>query len=173
MRDKGEQLRSGLGGLLPDLRRFARSLTRREQDADDLVQTAIERALNRAHQWQSDRNLRNWMLGIVRNAWIDEVRARSRRHLVALDDAPEIPDAWATDRTDLLAVQQCLGRLPQEQRVAIALVLVEGLTYREAADLLGVPVGTLTSRLARGRAALAAMLEPSEPRCEADNEADR
>jgi RNA polymerase sigma-70 factor, ECF subfamily len=161
MEQAGGQLDRELADLLPQLRRFARALTRHAQDADDLVQSALERALRNADQWQRDRSLRNWMLGIIKNAWIDEVRARGRRHLVSLDETVELPDPMAAVKIDLLAVQQCLERLPDDQRVAIALVLVEGLSYKEAAAVLEIPIGTLTSRLARGRAVLVSMLEPT------------
>ena len=146
--------------LLPRLRRFARNLARNPHDADDVVQIAVERALTRLDQWRSDARLDSWMFKIVRNAWIDELRSRGRRDKVFL--AAEAGENVGTDsmarETDLLAVQSAMARLPQEQREAVGLVLVEGLPYREAADVLDVPIGTLTSRLARGREALQAML---------------
>jgi RNA polymerase sigma-70 factor, ECF subfamily len=146
--------------LLPRLRRFARNLARNPHDADDVVQIAVERALTRLDQWRSDARLDSWMFKIVRNAWIDELRSRGRRDKVFL--AAEAGEHIGTDsmarETDLLAVQSAMARLPQEQREAVSLVLVEGLPYREAADVLDVPIGTLTSRLARGREALQAML---------------
>ena len=146
--------------LLPRLRRFARNLASNPHDADDVVQIAVERALTRLDQWRSDARLDSWMFKIVRNAWIDELRSRGRRDKVFL--AAEAGENVGTDsmawETDLLAVQSAMTRLPQEQREAVGLVLVEGLPYREAADVLDVPIGTLTSRLARGREALQAML---------------
>jgi RNA polymerase sigma-70 factor, ECF subfamily len=146
--------------LLPRLRRFARNLARNPHDADDVVQIAVERALTRLDQWRSDARLDSWMFKIVRNAWIDELRSRGRRDKVFL--AAEAGENVGTDsmarETDLLAVQSAMARLPQEQREAVGLVLVEGLPYREAADVLDVPIGTLTSRLARGREALQTML---------------
>ena len=146
--------------LLPRLRRFARTLARNPHDADDVVQIAVERALTRLDQWRSDARLDSWMFKIVRNAWIDELRSRGRRDKLFL--AAEAGENVGTDsmarETDLLAVQSAMARLPQEQREAVGLVLVEGLPYREAADVLDVPIGTLTSRLARGREALQAML---------------
>jgi RNA polymerase sigma-70 factor (ECF subfamily) len=146
--------------LLPRLRRFARNLARNPHDADDVVQIAVERALTRLDQWRGDARLDSWMFKIVRNAWIDELRSRGRRDKVFL--AAEAGENVGTDsmarETDLLAVQSAMARLPQEQREAVGLVLVEGLPYREAADVLDVPIGTLTSRLARGREALQAML---------------
>jgi RNA polymerase sigma-70 factor (ECF subfamily) len=146
--------------LLPRLRRFARNLTRNPHDADDVVQIAVERALTRLDQWRSDARLDSWMFKIVRNAWIDELRARGRRDKVFL--AEEAGDNIGTDsmarETELLSVQSAMARLPEDQREAVSLVLVEGLPYREAAEVLDVPIGTLTSRLARGREALQALL---------------
>jgi RNA polymerase sigma-70 factor (ECF subfamily) len=146
--------------LLPRLRRFARNLTRNPHDADDVVQIAVERALTRLDQWRSGARLDSWMFKIVRNAWIDELRSRGRRSKVFL--AAEAGENIGTDsmarETELLSVQSAMARLPEEQREAVSLVLVEGLPYREAAEVLDVPIGTLTSRLARGREALQAML---------------
>jgi len=146
--------------LLPRLRRFARNLTRNPHDADDVVQIAVERALARLHQWRSDARLDSWMFKIVRNAWIDELRSRTRRERIFL--AAEAGENVGTDSlaraTELLSVHSAMARLPEEQREAVSLVLVEGLPYKEAAEVLDVPIGTLTSRLARGREALQAML---------------
>jgi RNA polymerase sigma-70 factor (ECF subfamily) len=100
------------------------------------------------------------MFGILRNAWIVEARTRGRRSQVFAPEAlgENVGDATSETHTDVLSVQDAMARLPDEQRVAIGLVLVEGLSYKEAAEIMGVPVGTLTSRLARGREALQAML---------------
>jgi len=151
-------LRDGLGALLPRLRRFARALTGNVHDADDLVQATLERALARASQWRPEQRLDAWVYAILRNAWIDEQRARGRRGRVFAPEDAGTSVGVAVDPTGALALQDALRRLPGEQREAIALVLVEGLSYREAADALDVPIGTLTSRLARGRGALQAML---------------
>ena len=126
-----EEIGEGIVALLPRLRRFARSLSRNQHDADDLTQVVVERALRNQAQFHAGANLAAWMFGIMKNVWIDNWRAHGRRG--------EVP-------------------LPEEQRLAVALVLVEGLSYKEAAEVLEVPIGTVTSRLARGRAALAAAL---------------
>jgi RNA polymerase sigma-70 factor (ECF subfamily) len=149
--------------LLPRLRRFARALTRNPHDADDLVQVALERALARAHQLRPDAALAAWVFGILRHAWIDELRARARRERVF---APEesglhVGDAGQGAQAERLAVQDAMARLPQDQCLAVALVLIEGLSYKEAAHVMDVPIGTLTSRLARAREALQAMLGES------------
>ncbi len=153
-------LREQIIGLLPRLRRFARTLARNPHDADDIVQIAIERALARSDQLRAGARVSSWMFGIVRNAWIDEVRARGRQ---AKMFAPEelgvnVGDASMGAHDDMLSVQDALERLPDDQRLAIGLVLVEGLSYKEAAQIMDVPIGTLTSRLARGRDALQEML---------------
>ena len=155
-----EQLREQIVDLLPRLRRFARTLARDPHDADDLVQIAVERALVRSGQLREDGRLSSWMFGILRNAWIDETRTRGRRNqLFAPEEAGEnVGDASSASHAEALSVQDAMARLPDEQRMAVGLVLVEGLSYKEAAEIMGVPVGTLTSRLARGREALQGML---------------
>lgn len=147
--------------LLPRLRRFARALTRDAASADDLLSTALERALKARAQWQAGTRLDAWMYRIIRNGWIDEVRRRGRHRVH--EALPEAAEAVGVDplpaleaRMNAAAVAAAILALPDEQREAVALVLVEGLSYREAADALDVPVGTLTSRLGRGRAALLA-----------------
>jgi RNA polymerase sigma-70 factor (ECF subfamily) len=157
-----DDVRTQLAGLLPRLRRFARVITRNVADADDLVQVALEKALTRADQWRPGSRMDSWMFGIMKNAWIDEVRARRRRERV---HAPEeagatVGDRSAAARDIAMSVQAAMARLPEDQRMAIALVLVEGLSYKDAAESLGIPMGTLTSRLARGREALQAVLGP-------------
>ncbi len=150
--------------LLPRLRRFARSLARDAADADDLTQAALERALKSRSQWQRGTRMDAWMMKIMRNCWIDEVRSRARRarafapETAGLSAAPVVPSE-AERAAEADGVDRAMNLLPAEQREAIALVLVEGLSYREASDLLDIPIGTLTSRLTRGRRALARTLE--------------
>lgn len=149
--------------LLPRLRRFARALTRNPHDADDLVQVALERALARAHQLRPDAALAAWVFGILRHAWIDELRARARSERVFApeESGQNVGDAGQGAQAERLSVQDAMARLPQDQRLAVALVLIEGLSYKEAAHAMDVPIGTLTSRLARAREALQAMLGES------------
>jgi RNA polymerase sigma-70 factor, ECF subfamily len=146
--------------LLPRLRRFARNLTRNPHDADDIVQIAVERALVRSDQWRSDARLDSWMFKIVRNAWIDELRSLGRRDKIFLsEEAGEHVGVESMEtQAVLLSVQAAMARLPEDQRLAVSLVLVEGLPYKEAAEVLEIPIGTLTSRLARGREALQTLL---------------
>lgn len=156
-----DALREDIVQLVPRLRRFARTITRDPHDADDLAQVTIERALARCEQLRPDSRLESWMFGIMRNAWIDEVRSRVRRDRVFAPEEAGVNVGGEHDPANVLAVQSAMQRLPEEQRMAVSLVLVEGLSYKEAAEVMEVPIGTLTSRLARGREALAALL--SEP----------
>lgn len=151
----------GICELLPRLRRFARAIAGHPADADDLLQVAIERALRHAEQWRPQTPLQHWLFGIIRNAWIDEVRAQRRRRQIFVDAAEgeQVGDSPLERQQEWIAVQAAMARLPDEQRWAIALVLIEGLAYKDAAALLEIPIGTLTSRLARGREALQALLE--------------
>ena len=154
--DLGEQIVA----LLPRLRRFARTLTRSMQDADDLVQISVERALSRADQLRADSPLAAWMFGILRNAWIDEARARTRRNRVLVPEelGENVADPAGHQHAETISVEGAMASLPAEQREVIGLVLIEGLSYKEAAEVMNIPVGTVTSRLARGRDALQAML---------------
>jgi RNA polymerase sigma-70 factor (ECF subfamily) len=155
-----EEIGERIVGLLPRLRRFARSLSRNQHDADDLVQSAVERAWRHIDQLKPGANLASWMFGIMKNAWIDNRRSRARRGEVALpEDSGDHPAVNPSDlNANLWSISEAMDKLPEEQRLAVALVLVEGLSYKEAAQLLDIPMGTLTSRLARGRTALAAAL---------------
>ena len=163
MTRESEKIRSEIVAALPRLRRFARALTGQPADADDIVQIAVERALTRLDQFVPGTRLESWLMTIVRNAWIDEARARQRRAKVFADaelgeQVGDGGEAAAQAKLEVNEVYAAMQSLPDEQREAIALVCVEGLAYREASEVLGVPIGTLTSRLARGREALQRML---------------
>jgi RNA polymerase sigma factor (sigma-70 family) len=160
MSDSHAQLQHGIMELLPRLRRFARTMTRHHADADDLVQLSVERAITRLDQWNPQLRLDGWMFKIMKNAWIDEVRSRGRgREIFAPEEAGAlVGDTSSDQQLHAMAVQQAMSELPDEQRLAVSLVLVEGLPYKEAAAVLDIPIGTLTSRLARGREALQRLL---------------
>ncbi|BDT59300.1 DNA-directed RNA polymerase sigma-70 factor [Massilia varians] len=149
-------LASEIASLLPRMRRFARSLTYHREDADDLVQIAMERALGRSEQYTPGTRLDSWIFRIIKNAWIDELRSRARRdELFAPEEAGEqVGDDFAQAHQQRLAIQKAVSLLSAEHRLVVGLVLVDGLGYKEAADVLEIPVGTLTSRLARAREAL-------------------
>jgi RNA polymerase sigma factor (sigma-70 family) len=163
MNSVAEGLRHEIVALLPRLRRFGRGITRHREDADDLVQMAVERALARWDQWQPGTRVDSWMFRIMQNAWIDELRSRQRQHqiLVAQAEGEEVASAASDAQIDALAVRKAMAQLGDDQRSVVALVLVEGLSYKEAAQVLDVPIGTLTSRLARARVTLQEILEPN------------
>ena len=156
-----QNIQEQIVALLPRLRRFARNLTRNPHDADDAVQIAVERALSRLDQWHRDARLDSWLFKILRNAWIDEVRSRGRgaKIFMAEEHGEHVGEASMDREIDRWTAETALMRLPEDQRLAVSLVLVEGMSYKDAADVLEVPIGTLTSRLARGREALQDMLK--------------
>ena len=149
--------------LLPRLRRFARGLSRNAADADDLTQLTIERALRSRDQWQPGTRLDAWAYRIMRNLWIDTARSRARKDKVEAppeeaESVGEDPRSAIDASIDLHRVMQAMERLPDEQREVVVLILIEGFGYREAAELLGLPIGTVSSRLVRGRTALLALV---------------
>ena len=160
MVDSSQNVRSEIAALLPRLRRFGRTLARHREDADDLVQIAVERALTRTEQWAPGTRLDSWMFRIMQNAWIDEVRARERRAQTFVPEEQGDAVGVVTNdvrfdaQLDALAVRRAVAQLSDDQRAVVGLVLVEGFAYQEAAEVLQIPVGTLTSRLARAREAL-------------------
>jgi RNA polymerase sigma-70 factor (ECF subfamily) len=144
-------------GLLGALRRYARSLTRDEAQADDLVQDTLVRAYERRSSFQSDGNLRGWLLSILHNTFIDGRRrhaAETRRVEQLAAFAETTAPADQESRVRLQQIQAAFMRLPDEQRAALHLIAIEGLAYQEAANVLGIPIGTLMSRLGRARATL-------------------
>lgn len=162
MTDPHLTLKAEIAALLPRLRRFARTLTNAQRDdADDLVQLAVEKALTRLHQWQPGTRVDSWMFRIMQNAWIDEIRSRQRRDETPLEHealealGPADPGRLA----EQLALRRAIAQLGDEQRAVVGLVLVEGLSYAEAAEVLALPIGTVTSRLARARDTLQSLLD--------------
>jgi len=151
-----------IGVYIPHLRRYARALTGEVARADDLVQDTLERAWIKFHLWQPTMDLRPWLFTIMHNIFVNQVRANSRR-----DQATRPEDETATlearenqtDMLDLDALVACLDRLPVEQREVLLLVSLEDLSYTEVAQILGIPVGTVTSRLARARSRLRMLLD--------------
>lgn len=155
-----DDFQTGLVELLPRLRRFARVLRTRDADAQDLVQQTIERALAAQSKFRPGTRLDSWTFTIMRRIAIDEGRSILRwSRVVSSEDegtasAPDVAQPNEDLRADALAVRDAIHALPPEQRHAVALVLIEGLSYAEAAQVLGVPAGTLTSRLVRARQSL-------------------
>jgi RNA polymerase sigma-70 factor, ECF subfamily len=160
MRDEFEP---DLIAALPKLRRFALSLCRRGDVADDLVQTTVEKALAGRASWDPATRLDPWLFRILRNAWIDlSRRSLTRGTEIDVADAPEAAtvdgDRVTEARLMLRETEAALATLPDEQREVILLVCFEELSYAETAEVLGIPKGTVMSRLARGRIALAERL---------------
>jgi RNA polymerase sigma-70 factor (ECF subfamily) len=157
------RFRHDLAALLPRVRRFALALTGAVADADDLTQAALERALVRQRQFTPGTRLDSWVFRIAQNLWIDQMRSRrSRGTHVELDEAAGAFAAhkdeheMAADRIDIV---RTIATLPEEQRVVVGLVLVEGWSYQEAADMLETPIGTVMSRLSRARERIKAALD--------------
>lgn len=151
-----ESLRTAIIAALPRLRRFCRGLAGNAEDGDDLMQSTVERALANADRFEAGTRLDSWMFRIAQNLRIDAARKAARRgQVVTLEAVAERPGEdgrrMVEDRSDLAAAQRALQAIPEDQRSAFLLVVVEGLSYREAADVLAVPVGTIMSRLARAR----------------------
>lgn len=158
-----DEFADALGAMLPRLRRFAYALSRHPADADDLAALAVERALRSRSQFTPGTRLDSWLFRITRNLWIDEARSRQRR--AAWEAPPEAGELQGFDgaveierSAELAKVMRAMSELPDEQREVLALIMIEGLGYREAAELLGQPIGTVSSRLVRGRNALLAAL---------------
>ncbi len=156
-----ESVHAQLVALLPRLRRFARGLAGTADQADDLVQAACERALSRIQQWTPGTRLDSWMFRIVQTIWLDERRAAKVRSGEGTIEAENAGVELSVDGTrDMEAhvtfdtVRRAMSKLPEEQRAVLMLVCVEGQTYKEAAETLSIPIGTVMSRLARARMAL-------------------
>lgn len=146
-------------GQLSALRRYARALARDASDAEDLVHDALVRAYERRATFRPGASLRNWLIAIVHNTHIDRLRARmasERRDRSAVLEAEPAMPAPQEHAVRLRQVREAFMALPEEQREALHLVCVEDLSYPEAAQALGIPVGTLMSRISRGRARLRA-----------------
>lgn len=149
--------------LLPRLRRFCLAITGKAEDADDLAQSTVERALVSLGQWQAGTRLDSWMFKIAQNHWIDTVRSRSRRGTAV--DLDAIADVTGEDgravmesRSMIECTRKAMLQLPEEQRLLVALVLIDGQSYKEASAMLDIPIGTVMSRLARARRSLETMV---------------
>jgi len=150
---------------IPRLRRYARALTRDPVAADDLVQDALERAWSRLHLWRSGSNMRAWLFTILHNIHANQVRAASiRPQLTTLADWETTGSLAPTqeDRVMVRSLAQAIDFLPEEQRIVVLLIGLEELTYEEASKVLDVPVGTIMSRLSRGREKLRRLMAGSE-----------
>lgn len=150
-------------GLLPNLRRFALSLTRSAASADDLVQITCEKALANASSYAEGTRLDAWLFRIMRNAWIDQLRKNKTAGLsVDVDALVNMPGDDGTRQTEsvlmLKATRAAIADLPDDQREVLVLVCIEELSYQETSELLNIPIGTVMSRLARARKKLASVM---------------
>jgi RNA polymerase sigma-70 factor (ECF subfamily) len=147
--------------LIPRLRRYARALTGERSLADDLVQDTLERAWSKLHLWRGGSDLRAWLFTIMHNVHVNQVRSRAAQSTVPLDeDQPDAPvRASQSDMLEVRDIDAAVRRLPIEQREVLLLVALEHLSYQETATALGIPIGTVMSRLSRARERLRTMLE--------------
>lgn len=151
-----EEFEALIAEQIPRLRRYARVLVRHTERADDLVQDTLERSWARRHRWQPGTDLRAWLFTIMHNLHVNQVR---RRDPESLDDDPELPVPAAQEQAFAVRdLQQALARLPADYREVLLLIAVEELRYSEIAEVLNIPVGTVMSRLSRGRERLRALM---------------
>lgn len=153
-------------GQISPLRRYARALTGDRARADDLVQDCLERAWSRSHLFRPEKDIRIWLFTILHNLYVTTVRQQSRQPtLVPLADEIDRLSVRATqeDGPEIADLGRALGQLPADQKAAVLLVGVEDMTYHEAAAVLGVPAGTLMSRLHRGRQRLRELMAGDTP----------
>ena len=147
---------------IPQLRRYARALTGDAWAADDLVQDTLERACDRWQLWRAGSDLRAWLFTLMHNLFIDGARRAVRQqasHRVDIDDVAQELVAPPSAADQVLDLQRCLLRLPEEQREVLLLVGVQDLSYEQVARITGTPVGTVMSRLSRARARLRDLME--------------
>lgn len=155
--------RTQLAGELPPLRRFARALCGDAALADDLVQDCVERALIKSHLYDPARPLRAWLYAVLRNLYISSLRRTGRSGVIkTVDDLQNGEGSVAPqqeDRLSVTSVSEALDRLASQHREVIVLIALEEMSYRDAAEILGIPLGTVMSRLSRAREQLRQILE--------------
>lgn len=163
-----DDVRHQMVALLPRLRRFAFVLTRDMERADDLVQETCVRALGAIEQWTPGTRLDSWLYRIAQNIWFDRLRSlKVRGEPIQMDLAEEIAGEDGRNVTEgrlaLSEVAAAIDKLPPEQQVLVALICIDGSSYKDAAEVLGIPIGTVMSRLARARQALYAAMNEEMP----------
>ena len=163
-----DEKRTAILAEIPRMRRYARALVRDPDAADDLVQDSLERALSRLDHWRTGDNPRRWLFTIMHHLFVDQMRRNARRGANAtlppeaadnLAAAPSVPESFA-----VRDIVDALDSISPERRAAILMVAVEGFSYAEAANILGIPAGTLMSRIARGREELRGLLDDAARR---------
>jgi RNA polymerase sigma-70 factor (ECF subfamily) len=148
---------------IPRLRRYARALVGDRYAADDLVQDTLERAINKYHLWRPGSDLRAWLFAIMHNVYVNQLRSRAARPEAALDDEDSLPQpTGGVDRLEIRDLQAALAALSAEQREVVLLVALEQLSYAEASSALGIPIGTVMSRLFRARERLRALMDGTQ-----------
>lgn len=152
--------REAVAAEMPRLRRYARALSGDDGEADDLIQDTLERALSRIDQWRQGENPRKWLFSILHNLYVDSLRRKSRRppH-VGLESVGVEQSSPAADGASGRDLDRALHLLSGEQRQVVLLIGLEGLSYAETAEVLEIPIGTVMSRLARGRDRLRGLLD--------------
>lgn len=157
--ERAERTRQELIALIPRLRQFARVLTGNLADADDVVQICLEKAMRNMHQWQDGTRLDRWVMTIAKNVWLDDRRLAKNKTphddvteqvMLAGDDGLAIVEQRDQNRV----VRAAVDALPEDQRILVGLVILEGYSYRDAADMLDIPIGTVMSRLSRAKSIL-------------------
>ncbi len=154
-----DQIREQMIGYLPRLRRFALTLTGHDADADDLVQSTYLKAIENLDKWQVGSRLDSWLYRIAQNIWFNQIRHRKVKSSYAeekelMQDSSVDGEDAVIQKSELKHVEKGVRSLPPDQKTVLLLVAVEGYGYQEAAEILEIPVGTLTSRLARARQTL-------------------
>ncbi|MBL8428460.1 MAG: sigma-70 family RNA polymerase sigma factor [Dechloromonas sp.] len=149
---------------LPRLRRYARAMLGDRAAADDLVQDTLERAWSRIAQWRVGSDLRAWLFGIMHNLRVDQLRRGTLTTHSLGDDACDVSTrATQTDRLEVMDLESALRQLPDDQREVLLLVALEEMSYADIAAALGIPIGTVMSRLSRGRERLRQIMEGQKP----------
>ena len=156
----------GVEILIPRLRRYARALTRDRHRADDLLQDCLVRALSKQHLFQPGTDLRAWLFTLLHNQHVNEIRrATPFGNPASIDELAPLPvEGSAIPSLELKDLERAIAKLPIEQRQVILLVGLEGMPYEEVASILNVPIGTVRSRLSRGRGLLRCLMGMQEQR---------
>jgi RNA polymerase sigma-70 factor, ECF subfamily len=147
---------------IPNLRRYARALVGDREGADDLVQDTLERAVRKFHLWRPG-DLRAWLFSIMHNVFVNQLKARKVAYEVEIDDSIAAPMSSVTS-TDLMDLDRALSQISPDQREVVLLIALEDMTYAEVGRALGIPIGTVMSRLSRGREKLRRLMEGETPR---------
>ena len=150
---------------IPNLRRYARALVGDRDGADDLVQDTLERAVRKFHLWRPG-DLRAWLFSIMHNVFVNQLKSRKIAPSVEIDEETLAAHVPTVDGADVMDLERALGRLAPEQREVVLLIALEDMTYADVSRALGIPIGTVMSRLSRGRERLRRTMEGGAPRAE-------